>query len=122
MNLIDANRHHIEAALEYSGGTHEFDDVRRGILDGRMQLWPGKRSAAVTEIIQYDRKKVLHVFLAGGDMDELIDMIDSAERWGAEQGCTSMTMSGRKGWERVLGKHGFRPVMIVMERTRDGRR
>lgn len=114
--MIDANRKYIEDALGYSGGTHTFDDVKQAIIEGRMQLWPGAKSAAVTEIIQYARKKVLHIFLAGGDMDELLDMIDSATAWGRDQGCGGLTMSGRRGWERVLGKHGFRPVMIVMER------
>lgn len=117
MNIIDANRHHIEAALEYSGGSHSFDDVRDGVLAGRMQIWPGKHSVAITEIIVYPKKRVLHVFLAGGEMAELIDMIDSAAAWGDAQGCTSVTMSGRRGWERVLGNHGFKPVMIVMERA-----
>jgi uncharacterized protein (UPF0548 family) len=117
MNIIEANRHHIEAALEYSGGTHTFQDVADAIIAGRMQIWPGQKSMAVTEIIEYARKKVLHIFLAGGDMEELIDMIDSAAQWGRTQGCTSLTMSGRRGWERVLGKHGFQPVMIVMERA-----
>jgi hypothetical protein len=117
MNVIEANRHHIEAALEYSGGTHLYEDVEQGILSGRMQIWPGQESVAVTEIIEYARKRVLHVFLAGGDMAELIDMIDSAAAWGRTQGCTSLTMSGRKGWERVLDRHGFKPVMIVMERN-----
>jgi len=117
MNIIEANRHHIEAALEYSGGTHVYEDVERAILSGRMQIWPGKKSAAVTEIIEYARKKVLHVFLAGGEMDELIDMIDSATAWGRTQGCTSLTLSGRRGWERVLTRHQFKPVMVVMERA-----
>jgi hypothetical protein len=116
MNVIQANRKHIEAALEYSGGTHLYEDVEKAILEGRMQIWPGTKSAAVTEIIEYARKKVLHVFIAGGDMDELIQMIDSAAAWGRTQNCASLTMSGRKGWERVLGRHGFKPVMIVMER------
>jgi len=115
--MIDDFRAYIEAALEYSGGTHDFDDVKRGIIEGRMQLWPGTRSAAVTEVVKYDKKTVLHIFLAGGDMDELIDMIDSAAEWGRTQGCTSLTMAGRKGWERVLSSHGFKPVMIVLERA-----
>lgn len=116
MPNIHDYRSQIEAALEYSGGTHEFEDVVRAVLESRMQLWPGKRSVAVTEVVKYDRKKVLHIFLAGGEMDELIDMIDSAAEWGRTQGCTSLTMAGRKGWERVLNSHGFNPVMIVLER------
>jgi hypothetical protein len=116
VSIIDANRKHIEAALKYSGGTHNFDDVRAAILESRMQLWPTANSCAVTEIVEYARKKVLHVFLAGGDMDEVVGGIEIVADWGRAQGCQSMTMSGRRGWERVLGKSGFRPVMIVMEK------
>ena len=116
MNIIDANRKHIEAALEYSGGTHNFDDVKQAIIEGRMQLWPAPNSAAVTEIVEYARKKVLHVFLAGGDMDEVVGGIESVVNWGRGQGCQSVAISGRKGWERILDKHGFRPVLVTMER------
>lgn len=116
MNIIDANRKHIEAALEYSGGTHNFDDVKQAIIEGRMQLWPAPNSAAVTEIVEYARKKVIHVFLAGGQMDEVVGGIESVAEWGRAQGCQSMTISGRKGWERILDKSGFRPVLVVMEK------
>jgi hypothetical protein len=30
----------IEAAMEYSGGTHEFEDIVQALIDGRMQFWP----------------------------------------------------------------------------------
>ena len=36
----------IEAALEYSGGTHDWIDVCEGIYKGTMQLWPAKDSVA----------------------------------------------------------------------------
>lgn len=117
MNLIEANRAHIEAALEYSGGTHSFDDVRDSILSGKMQLWAGPRGCAVTEVVDYPRKRVLHCFLAGGDLDQILDMTDSAIEWGKAQGCESITLSGRMGWLRVLDKHGFKPVLVTMERT-----
>jgi hypothetical protein len=26
-----------------------------------------------------------------------------------------MTMSGRMGWQRVLNKHGWKPVFVTME-------
>ena len=116
VNIIEANRHHIEAALEYSGGTHDFQDVADGILSGRMQLWPAEKGCAVTEIVLYPKKSVLHVFLAGGEMETIVNMIDSAVAWGKTQGCTSMTIAGRRGWERVLAKHGYKPVMTVLER------
>ena len=106
----------MEDALAYSGGTHAFEDVVAGIASGRMQFWPAPRGCAVTEIVVYPRKRVLHVFLAGGEMDQIIDMIDSAVAWSKEQGCTSMTIAGRHGWRRVLEKHGYRAVMTVLEK------
>ena len=113
---LENYRKWIESALDYSGGTHNFDDVVQGIVSGRMQLWPAEKGCAVTEIVVYPRKKVLHVFLAAGEMDQLIDMIDAAAAWGIQNGCESMTMSGRHGWLRVLDKKGWKSVMAVMER------
>lgn len=110
-------RQWIEDALEYSGGTHSFEDVVQGIVSGRMQLWPDLRGCAVTEIVLYPKKSVLHVFLAGGEMQTIINMIDSAITWGKAQGCTSMTLAGRHGWSRVLAKYGYKPVMTVLERS-----
>lgn len=119
MNIIDQCRVWIEDALEYSGGTHTFDDVKQGILESRFQLWPADRGCAVTEIVIYPKKKVLHVFLAGGEMDQIVDMIDSAVEWGKAQGCVSMTIAGRHGWKRVLGEYGYKPVMTVLEKEFD---
>lgn len=116
MNIIDHCREWIEDALQYSGGTHTFEDVAERILDGRLQLWPADRGCAVTELVCFPQKKTLHVFLAGGEMDQIIDMIDSAVAWGKQQGCTGMTIAGRRGWERVLAKYGYKPVMTVLER------
>lgn len=116
MNILEHCRPWIEGALEYSGGTHTFDDVVDSIVAGRMQLWPAPRGCAVTEIVIYPRKKVLHVFLAGGDMDEIIAMIDRATEWSKGQGCSAMTVAGRHGWQRVLAKHGYKPVMTVLEK------
>lgn len=109
-------REWIEGALEYSGGTHTFEDVCASILQGRMQLWPAPKGCAVTEIVAYPRKQVLHVFLAGGEMQQILDMIESAVAWGKAQGCSSMTIAGRHGWRRVLEKHGYAPVMTVLEK------
>jgi hypothetical protein len=117
MTELERCRPWIEAALEYSGGTHTFDDVVDGVTSGRMQLWPAPRGCATTEIVLYPRKKVLHVFLAGGDMDQILDMIDSAAAWGRTQDCTALTLAGRLGWQRVLDKHGFTPVLVTMERN-----
>lgn len=116
MSIIDENRRHIEAALAYSGGTHEFEDVRWMIETGRAQIWVGPDGCAVTEILQFPRKKILHCFLAGGKMGQITDMLDSALAWGRAQGCEAFTIAGRSGWKRVLAPHGFKEVLVTLER------
>lgn len=41
----------IEDALQYAGGTHTIDDIKQAIAEQRLVLWPGKRSAVVTEFV-----------------------------------------------------------------------
>ena len=98
----------IEAALEYSGGTHLFEDVVDSVKLGTMQLWPAPKGCAVTEIITFPRKRVLHIFLAGGELNQFRDMFDSAAKWGKMQGCSSMTFAGRRGWIRAMADLGWR--------------
>lgn len=105
----------IEAALEYSHGTHTFDDVVRDLDNGHMQLWCTDRAAVVTEIHQTPRVKSCHVFLAGGDLDEIARIQEPLEGWARSIGCTRMTLAGRRGWERTfLRDEGYAPAYTVM--------
>ena len=108
-------RHHVAAALEYSGGSHAVEDIADGIRQGNFQFWPAERSVIVTEIIVYPRLKDLHFFLAGGDLDELRLMQPIIESWGKSEGCSRVSLAGRKGWERsFLRDRGYEPKWFVM--------
>jgi hypothetical protein len=109
-------RNWIESALAYSGGTHEYMDIVDGVISGHMQLWMGESGCAVTEITVYPKKKVLHVFLAAGDMDQIKDFEASAAEFAKQNGCDAMTVAGRPGWKKVLGKRGWRESFVVLER------
>ena len=104
----------LEAALELSGGTHTLDDVVQAIIKGEMQFWPAPKGCAVTEIVNYPRKKVLHIFLAGGEMEQIIDMDVSAVEFAKMNGCTGMSIAGRKGWKRVLKDKGYVETFTVL--------
>ena len=65
-----------------------------------------EKGCIVTEVLQYP-KKVFHVFLGGGDMDQLTDMHSSVIAFAKQLGCKELTMSGRVGWSRALKKHGW---------------
>jgi len=79
-----------------------------------MQFWPAPRGCAVTEIIKYPQKKVLHIFLAGGDMDQILDMDSSAVEFAKMNGCTGMSIAGRRGWKRVLKNKGYEETFTVL--------
>jgi len=110
VNELERCRPWIEAALEYSGGTHDFDDVVKGIIDGTMQLWPSPRGCIVTEIVVYPKKKVLNVFLGGGELDQLLDMHNDVTDWAKSYNCEALTITGRFGWKKPLKAHGWEPL------------
>lgn len=107
-------REWIQSALNKGENTHSFVDVVDGVMSGNMQLWSGENGCAVTEIVVYPNKKVLHVFLAGGKLEQITDMMDSAVEWGKAQGCDGMTLSGRKGWVKVLKDYGWEQQQVVL--------
>jgi hypothetical protein len=105
----------LEPALERSGGTHTTDDLAEMLREGDAVLWLGERSALVTTSDEHPRYRALHLWLAGGDMDEIVgDLIPRAEAWGREQGCEKVTVMGRKGWERALAADGYRPAAVLL--------
>lgn len=110
-------RHHVVAALEYSGGTHKIEDIAEGLQQGRFQFWPGLNSAVVTEIIVYPQLKDLHYFLAGGDLDELKMMRPLIESWGKSIGCTRVSLAGRQGWSKTFLKdEGYEPKWFILSK------
>lgn len=104
----------LEDALAYANDTHTVEDIWDGIVDGRFQFWPAKNGALVTEIQIYPKRKVFHVFLGGGKLDQLLDMIESVEIYAKTIGCKSVTVSGRKGWIKVLESRGARQLCTTM--------
>jgi hypothetical protein len=112
---LERLRHHVEAALEYSGGTHAFDDIVEMVEKQQLQVWPATQSIVLTEIIVYPRLKNLHYFLAGGDLDELSRMRPMIESWGKSLGCTRVSLAGRRGWAKTFLKdEGYSPQWTVL--------
>jgi len=104
----------IEAALQHSGGTHDFWDIVEGVYEKRMQLWAAERGCLVTEIVHFPKKKVLNVFLGGGELEQLADMHTNVIAWGKEQGCTGASICGRAGWVRAFKKYGWKQKYTVI--------
>lgn len=93
---------HLRRALDHQD-THTPESVVAAIEAGAAQLWCGERSTIVTEILDLPLKRVCRIWLAGGDMRELVDeMLPTLETWAADNGCARVEIIGRPGWKRVL--------------------
>ena len=47
------------------------------------------------------------MFLAGGDLDQILDMNDDVKIWAKSHGCEAAMMSGRLGWKKPLEPLGL---------------
>jgi hypothetical protein len=110
---------HLRAALEHGGSFYDLPEVAARLADGRVRLLTGEQSAGVIETFDFPRtdRKALHVWLAGGDLGELsggmrLDLEAIAER----EGCSDILITGRRGWERVLGPVGYAPSWQVLRK------
>ncbi len=106
-------RHWIEAALEYARGALTIEDVEAGLSEGRFHFWPGAKAAAVTEFIDYPRKRALNVFLVGGSREGMREIWPAIEEFGKLNSVNRYMAGGRKGFERVCEEFGFRPTWVV---------
>lgn len=97
----------IDAALTYDP-THSLEDVKQAVVTGRVTFWPGKACAIVTEVSEWPQMKTGHIWLAGGDMDEMRDVFQAKiEAHFRAEGCALSVISGRRGWSRIAD---YRPV------------
>ena len=83
------------------------NDVVVRLLEGSAQLWLGEASAMITEVVREPR--TLHIWLAGGNLVDLMSMNGGTSAWARTMGCKSVTINWRKGWFRALRRLGFRP-------------
>jgi hypothetical protein len=100
-------RPYIEAALT-TCPTHGIEDVEAGCAAGLYQFWPGKACATITEVCQYPRMRLLHHWLCGGDLKELLRQVDDIETWARLHDCAGIFgSSARPVLGRVLKAKGY---------------
>lgn len=90
-------------AIEMTHGTHTEDDILAALIAGHMRLWRRNQSGLVTEFCQFPRMKVINVFLAGGELEDILPLQAEVENYGRKQGCQRATMlAARDGWLRTI--------------------
>lgn len=67
------------------------------------QFWPLPNAAIVTTVDTHPTGfKVLHGWLSGGDLNEIVQFEPLIVKWAKEIGCNRVTLAGRKGWRRAM--------------------
>jgi hypothetical protein len=82
---------------------------------GEAQLHPLEKSCIITEVVDYPSLTVCRIWLAGGDLDELVEAEKSIAVWAKAQGCDAMEINGRKGWQRQLKDYTATSVVLTKE-------
>lgn len=105
----------IEAALHHGQDAFDLADIKEMVLSGDAQFWEGRGAAMVTRIDEYPKATWLLLWLAGGDMDEIVyDLVPMAEAYGKQHGCGKSVIIGRTGWSRVLAADGYKMIASVI--------
>jgi hypothetical protein len=113
---------YIAGAADYTNGRYEPDDVYDLIMQYDYLLWiafndDGICGAVVTYFGAYPRKRTLNVMFLGGEQGWAWKqpMLDTLNRWAADNECETIEASGRPGWTRVLRNDGFTPLWQTFE-------
>lgn len=114
----DELRRRLLRALAVAGNTHAPEDVAQAVKEGRMQAWTLGNSLIITEVLEFPRAKALNVFMAVGNMAEVMALQPQLEAYGRQHGCKALRMEGRKGWTRILPHYGWKPdKKVIFERS-----
>jgi len=107
----------IQRALKYEN-THSLYDVLNDLRAGKAQLWVAGYGntidgICVTCINNYPNTTICLIWLCAGiGREKYTRLIGNIEQWAKAQGCESISLEGRPGWERVLTDYKKTKIML----------
>jgi hypothetical protein len=106
----------IERALVQGLDPMPISGVTEMLEQGNAQAWFADNSTAVTTLVERGDTRVCEIWLAGGELAELVDMKNSdIEPWAKNMGASRMLIIGRKGWEKALPDYRYAHTSLVKE-------
>ena len=103
----------IEKALHYAGDYHAWPDVQEGLMAGKYQIFDSDDGACVTEIIQLPRGRYLNVWIVGGRLPGVMELVPAMIRAARDNDCRQLVAFGRRGWKKVLPEYGWKEIGVV---------
>ena len=99
----------LEEAVQMGDGISKAE-VRDAIKTGEFSFFSREKSAAVTAA----DGSTLRIGLAGGDIEELMDIEEEITVYAANNGFKRVEIMGRPGWERTLD--GYEKIAILLRK------
>lgn len=109
-------KHLIRCAIEATG-LSQFEDIEREVLDGKQLLWlawngTSIEAAATTQLI---RPVCVLTACSGHQRERWLPLFERIENYAQDEGCSTMRIIGRPGWQRVLD--GYRVEYVILEKA-----
>ncbi len=114
LGRMRAHGQNIDEALHYAAGTHNIDSVTDLVLRGDAVFWDLGDSFMITEVVNYPTARHFHIFLAGGNLETLVNMHGDVIKLAKALQCDKLTIAGRPGWARALKAHGWNPHLVTL--------
>lgn len=108
----------LESALESANVDQDLLDVYAALRDTPgCDLWVDEYAAIATKIFEGRKGREVIFWLAGGKMKGILELYPLVEAFARGLGCVSMTLIGRRGWERsFLRDEGWEPTLVHLEK------
>ena len=110
----------LQKAIDSSGGYYNTAVILDGIFKGVLGLWVvlddlKPIAALTTRVDKMPNATVLVMDWIGGTrMKEWLPLAQNTfEQYARDNGCTELHGYGRKGWDRFLSAHGWKPAHTV---------
>lgn len=95
-------REYLLPAIAFLKGTHTETDVVDMLIHGQLGLWLGQKCAGACELQIYPRMRVLHMFIAGGSLEEMLTGLPQYIEYARLNECGRISSSGRKGFLKYI--------------------
>jgi hypothetical protein len=100
-------------ALKAGGDTHTLEDLLDEIKAGKKQSFVKGNTWAITQVLDFPRKRVLELFMVVGEAKDLPELQTEIVEYGKHIGADFVRTQGRLGWKKLAKELGWKPVMTL---------
>jgi hypothetical protein len=105
----------VKAAIERTK-LSDFADIEKAVLEGKHLLWLAisdrVEAAATTSLMP---PVCTLVACSGHQRERWLPLFSRIEKYAKDEGCKTMRIYGRSGWERVLD--GYKAEHVILEKA-----